>query len=97
MQANEMKRLFLIKFDALFEFAAPNYSDEQISIILTNAERRVFLSQYNPFGNKYAAGFESTEQRRRFLEQLIKPASISATGVSGADIVTGKQIGRAHV
>lgn len=77
MTANEMKFNFQLKYDSLFEFSAPAYDDRQISYLLTEAQFRVFLKRYNPLGNKYQKGFEADEQRRRDLEQLIKPATIS--------------------
>lgn len=78
MTANEMKILFLIKFDKLFDFGAPAYDDRQISKILTDAQFRIFIKTYNPLGNKYKKGFESDEKRRRDLDQLIKPALYSS-------------------
>lgn len=74
MTANEMKFNFQLKFDSLFEFSAPAYDDRQISYLLTEAQFRVFIRRYNPLANKYQKGFEADEQRRRDLEQLIKPA-----------------------
>ncbi len=83
MTANDMKFSFQLKFDSLFEFSAPAYDDRHISYLLTEAQFRVFLSRYNPLANKYQKGFEQDEQRRRDLEQLIKSAKISGTGVTG--------------
>ena len=71
-----MKFNFQLKFDSLFEFSAPAYDDRQISYLLTEAQFRVFIKRYNPLGNKYQKGFEADEQRRRDLEQLIKPATV---------------------
>ena len=82
MQANEQKFSFQLKFDSLFEFSAPAYDDRHISYLLTEAQFRVFIKRYNPLGNKYQKGFEGNEQRRRDLEQLIKPASISGSVAS---------------
>lgn len=83
MTANDMKFSFQLKFDSLFEFSAPAYDDRHISYLLTEAQFRVFLSRYNPLANKYQKGFEQDEQRRRDLEQLIKSAKISGTGITG--------------
>lgn len=77
-----MKFNFQLKFDSLFEFSAPAYDDRQISYLLTEAQFRVFIKRYNPLGNKYQKGFEADEQRRRDLEQLIKPATITGIGTS---------------
>ena len=84
-----MKFSFMMKFESLFEFNAPSYDDRQISYLLTEAQFRVFIKRYNPLANKYQKGFEADEQRRRDLEQLIKPANISCTAVSAAITYTG--------
>lgn len=81
--ANEMKFNFQLKFDSLFAFSAPAYDDRQISYLLTEAQFRVFIKRYNPLGNKYQKGFEADEQRRRDLEQLIKPATVYGKIASG--------------
>lgn len=79
MVANDMAFNFNLKYDSLFEFSAPAYDDRQLSYLLTEAQFRVFIKRYNPLGNKYQKGFEDDEQRRRDLEQLIKPALYDAT------------------
>jgi hypothetical protein len=89
MTANEMKFNFQLKYDSLFEFSAPAYDDRQISYILTEAQFRVFIKRYNPLGNKYQKGFEADEQRRRDLEQLIKPALYDYTDPTGSGIAAG--------
>lgn len=74
-----MKFNWQLKFDSLFEFAAPAYSDEQISWLLTEAQHRVFIDHYDLRNNKTKRGFESTEKRRRDLEQLIKGGDVSGS------------------
>lgn len=86
MTANEMKIALLVKFNRLFDMAAPAYDDRQISQLLTDAQWRVFIKRYNPLGNKYKIGFESDEQRRRDLDQLIKPALYLSTGAAPAGV-----------
>jgi hypothetical protein len=92
MTGNDMKFSFQLKFDSLFEFSAPAYDDRHISYLLTEAQFRVFIKRYNPMGNKYQKGFEGNEQRRRDLEQLIKPASISGSSVTGAITYAGTTV-----
>ena len=89
MTSNEMKFNFQLKFDSLFEFSAPAYDDRQISYVLTEAQFRVFIKRYNPLGNKYKKGFEDDEQRRRDLEQLIKPALYDITDPTGISTPSG--------
>jgi len=90
MTANEMKFNFQLKFDSLFEFSSPAYDDRQISYLLTEAQFRVFIKRYNPLANKYQKGFEADEQRRRDLEQLIKPALYDSSGdtIDGVEEIT---------
>jgi hypothetical protein len=78
MTANDMKFSLMLKFDSLFEFASPEYDDRHISYILTEAERRVFMRKYNPLSDKFQSGFESNEQRRKELDQLIRSARIQS-------------------
>lgn len=92
MTANDMKFNFQLKFDSLFEFSAPAYDDRQISYLLTEAQFRVFIRRYNPLANKYQKGFEADEQRRRDLEQLIKPALYDSTDPTGAAVPEGVEV-----
>lgn len=89
MDANEMKFNFQLKFDSLFEFSAPAYDDRQISYLLTEAQFRVFIKRYNPLANKYQKGFEADEQRRRDLEQLVKPALYDSSDPDGTGLPDG--------
>jgi len=67
----------------MFEYAAPQYDDRQISAILTKAQLRVFKRRFMPTDNRFGQGFENTEERRRDLEQFIKQEAptISTTQV----------------
>ena len=87
--ANEMKYSFLLKFDKLFEFAAPVYDDRQVSFLLSDAQLRVFLDTYYTPTNQIGRGFEADEKRRRDLEQLIENGSISGGEVSVSSDQTG--------
>lgn len=74
MTAAEMESLFRLKFDGLYEFTAPDISQEMIGSILTDAQSRVILRKYNP--NQESPGFESSEAIRRDLEQLLRHGKI---------------------
>lgn len=87
-----MKFNFQLKFDSLFEFSAPAYDDRQISYLLTEAQFRVFIKRYNPLANRYQKGFEADEQRRRDLEQLIKPALYDSTDPTGTGFADGIEV-----
>jgi len=85
--ASEMKYSLLLLFDDLFEYGAPAYDDSQIGNILTKAQLRVFRSKYDP-------GFESSEERRRELEQFIKPAHYDSSDIPGSSItISSSQVG----
>lgn len=87
-----MKYNFKLKFDSLFDFASPSYDDRQIGYLLTEGQFRVFIKNYNPFGNKYKRGFEQNEKRRRDLEQLLRSAIISGSFTTGAGGFTGNVV-----
>lgn len=89
MTPTDMKFLWKLKFDSLFDFGSPSYDDRQIGELLTDAQFRVFIHKYNPFGNKYQRGFEQNEKRRRDLDQLIKPASMSGGTITQSTDQTG--------
>ena len=72
-----MKFNTLLFYDGMFELTAPAYDDRQISAVLTKAQMRVFKRHYAPTDNQFGQGFESTEERRRDLEQFIKGATLS--------------------
>jgi len=74
MTANELAYTVQIKFDSLYEYAAPAYDDKQLSIILTDAQHEVVES--------LIPQFESNEFIRRKLEQLIKSGSIANSDIS---------------
>lgn len=84
MEANAMSYLLQVKFDSLYEFAAPAYDDKQISIILTSAQR-IVVEQLLPL-------FETNEHIRRKLEQLIKAGSISNGDIALSADQTAKHV-----
>ena len=81
MIANEMRNRVLLLFDKQFEFDAPYYDDKQISSNLTIAQETVFRHNYT-INNRFKDGFENSELRKRALEQLIKPASLTNSDIT---------------
>ena len=79
----------MLKFDSLFEFAAPAYDDRQISFLLSSAQEKVFINRYYSPANKFQRGFEFDEKRRKDLAQLVKSASIE----NGDIEISGDQTG----
>ena len=77
MTANEMEALFRLKFDGLYEFIAPDISQEMVSTLLTEAQGKVVLRKYRP---GEGTGFEASEEIRRDLEQLLRHVKIFPTG-----------------
>jgi hypothetical protein len=102
MTANEMEAMFRLKFDGLYEFNAPDISQEMVSLWLTDAQERVVLRKYNPSAE--SSGFESNENTRRDLEQLIRhirisyndtnPMFIGGTSTGSKTIAISSSIGR---
>jgi len=81
MTATELKTEFLIGYDKVSSFAAPGYTDSEISTFLSQAQERFVKQRYTPKGNKYQDGFEETEKRRKDLEGVI----MLGTGTLSAD------------
>jgi len=76
MNANEMKRVAMLKVERLHENTAPAYSDKHWSRIFSDAEQRIFLTLTNPDSNKDKKGIEGDEQRKAELAPFIKHLSI---------------------
>jgi len=91
MTANQMRYELLLLLDNLIEWGAPAYDDRQISTLLTKAQQDVFRNKY---GRNVKKAFESSEDRRRELEQLIKSAEYDSTDIPGSTItVSASQTG----
>jgi hypothetical protein len=87
MTAAEMEQAFDILYDKVTNFAAPGYTQLEKSIFLTKAQDRVVLNHYNPAGNKYKAGFEETEQRRKDLQELENGVTIISPSATQTNVL----------
>lgn len=72
MTTTEFKNEFLIHYNAIATNSAPGLDSYEISVFLTKAQLEIIKNYYNPDGNKYKEGFESSEKRRVDLKELIK-------------------------
>lgn len=81
MTASEMKSEFLIGYDKITSFAAPGYTDSEISKFLNDAQERFIKTRYSD-ANKYRVGYEETEKRSKDLSELKRFFS-STTFVTG--------------
>jgi hypothetical protein len=87
MTSIEMQERFLILYDKVTNFDAPGYEDEEISILLTKAQERVFSTYYNILGNKFQEGFEATEARRKELKELVVGTALTVPSASQANVL----------
>lgn len=71
MNAAEMKELLLLKFDGLFESSAPAYSDNQLSAVLNNAQRRILRDVDSADPKKRYGGFDYNERVSKYIAPLI--------------------------
>lgn len=80
MTALEMKNEFLIGYDKVTSFAAPGFTNEEISLFLSEAQEQLVKNRYHGKGNKYQEGFEETEKRVKDLSKIIRQinATVSA-------------------
>lgn len=76
MTANEMSYEFKVLYDKITSAGAPGYSDREIGVFLTRAQRVLFDGAFDPYKS-----FEETELRRKFYSNLKRNAtpSVSAT------------------
>lgn len=77
MTAAEMKLEFLRSYDKIASLAAPGYTNNEISSILSRAQERIVKQRIHPKGNKYQESFEETEKRRKELQALLSPSTNS--------------------
>ena len=71
MTLSEFKNEFQISYNNIATNSAPNIDDYELSVYLTKAQLELIKDYYNPNGNKYKEGFESSEKRRIDLKELI--------------------------
>ena len=93
MNIAEFKNEFLIGYDKITNYDAPGYTDEEISVFLTQSQERFIKTRYNALGNKYKKGFEQTEKRRKELNELIKDYTKSITNLP----FTIPAVGETHI
>lgn len=84
MTLSEFKNEFQIHYNAIATQSAPGLDDYEISVFLTKAQLEIIKNYYNPKGNKYKEGFESSEKRRVDLKELVK-TEITTTTISSFD------------
>lgn len=84
MTLSEFKNEFQIHYNAIATQSAPGLDDYEISVFLTKAQLEIIKNYYNPKGNKYKEGFESSEKRRVDLKELVE-TTISTTTITSLD------------
>lgn len=72
MTNQEFRNQFDISYNAIASNSAPGIDDYELSVYLTTAQLEIVKNYYDPLSNRKQKGFESTEKRRRDLNQLVK-------------------------
>lgn len=67
-----MKKEFLIGYDKVANLSSPGYTDEEISIFLSQAQERIVKRRYRPMPGD---SFEETEKRRKELQGLLSSST----------------------
>jgi hypothetical protein len=70
--AIDMKKEFLIGYDKVANLSSPGYTDEEISIFLSQAQERIVKRRYRPMPGD---SFEETEKRRKELQGLLSSST----------------------
>jgi hypothetical protein len=79
MTALQMRDEFLVGFDKVASFAAPGFTDEEISLFLSEAQEQFVKTRYHGKGNKYQEGFEETEKRRKDLAWVTRQTTATVS------------------
>lgn len=72
MSSEEFSREFDILYNGIASNDAPPLDLYEKSIYLTKAQLELVKNYFNPRGNKYGRGFESSSKRRDDLKELIR-------------------------
>lgn len=71
MTNQEFRNEFDVSYNAIASMSSPGIDDYELSLYLTKAQLEIIKNYYDPFSNRKQKGFESTEKRRRDLNQLV--------------------------
>lgn len=85
MTTAEMDKVFDILYDNISSNGAPGINKYEKSVLLTKAQDELVSGNYSPY-NSIQKGFESSENRRRELNELVKPYSTTTTVTSASGI-----------
>ena len=86
MTNQEFRQQFDISYNAIASNSAPGIDDFELSVYLTTAQLEIIKNYYDPLSNRKQKGFESTEKRRRDLNQLIKDYKTSTVITDSSNI-----------
>ena len=86
MTNQEFRQQFDISYNAIASMSSPGIDDFELSVYLTKAQLEIVKNYYEPLSNRKQKGFESTEKRRRDLNQLIKDYKTSDTISNSSNI-----------
>lgn len=84
MTTSEFSNEFDILYNNIMSNIAPGLNEYEKSVFLTEAQEEIVINLYNG-RNAYGLSFEETEEIRRYLESLVKTATLeesTGTGVS---------------
>ena len=79
MTNQEFRNEFDISYNAIASMSAPGIDDYELSLYLTKAQLEIVKNYYDPLSNRKQKGFETTEKRRRDLNQLVKDYKTTTT------------------
>lgn len=72
MTVTEFNNEFDINYNSIASNNAPGLDLYEKSVYLTKAQLEIVKNYFNPLGNKYKEGFESSSKRRTDLNELIR-------------------------
>lgn len=85
MTNSEFSNQFDVLYNNIMSNQAPGLDEYEKSVFLTKAQNELVLAYFNPKGNKYLDGFDSSEERQIDFSKLMKTQTITSFGTSTFD------------
>lgn len=84
MTTTEFSNQFDVLYNNISSNAAPGVNEYEKSVLLTKAQNEIIKNYFNPKGNKYQEGFDSSAKRQIDFSELSTTAKITSgtTGTS---------------
>ena len=85
MTNSEFSNQFDVLYNNIMSNQAPGLDEYEKSVFLTKAQNELVLAYFNPKGNKYLDGFDSSEERQIDFSKLMRTSTTTTFAASAFD------------